>query len=166
MNSNVTSDQAPGHARSGELAVIDRRIPLPPVCVLSGREAKKRITCLFHWRETVLNAGGGGFEALVSILFFYLLDVPKAVLRLPLSNVLVFRRKIGFVLVLMLIIASIATISGITISQQRINAMPEGPDRKLLNDWLVPGIAVGGFAVMMIFFWASHVLTPTITPLD
>ncbi|MFO1002102.1 MAG: hypothetical protein U0936_17340 [Planctomycetaceae bacterium] len=76
---NLHADKC-GHSRFNELAIIDRRIALPDVCVLSGEPAAFRVPCLFHQMHQTFVAGVGPLDSLVLALSFYFTDVGKAVL--------------------------------------------------------------------------------------
>lgn len=143
----LASSLAPASSR--ETVTIDRSLPLPDICVLTGEQTSKRIRCLFHWKTTPFHAGAGPIEALVEGLRFYVQDVPKAVLQVPVSESVYRRRNLAIILIGVAVLATIATCLGLLFGQQWIDAMPKGPQKKQLNDFLVPAIAVGGFGIIL-----------------
>lgn len=136
-------------AAVGETVTIARSLPLPDICILTGEQTSKRIRCLFHWKTTPFHAGVGPIEALVEGLRFYVQDVPKAVLQVPVSEALYRRKNRAIVLIGIAVLATIATCLGLLFGQQWIDAMPKGPQKKQLNDFLIPAIAVGGFGLIL-----------------
>ncbi len=136
-------------AAVGETVTIDRSLPLPDICVLTGEQTSKRIRCLFHWKTTPFHAGVGPIEALVEGLRFYVQDVPKAVLQVPVCEAVYRRKNRAIVLIGIAVLATIATCLGLLFGQQWIDAMPKGPQKKRLNDFLIPAIAVGGFGLIL-----------------
>src|SRR5690606_16680384 len=88
LNLNIELETVPSMAkvdepsptvwREGDLVVARRDQPLPPICVLSGRPASRRVPCLFHWRDRL--PGAGGVEGLA---LHYVQDVWKVPLAIP-----------------------------------------------------------------------------------
>jgi hypothetical protein len=132
----------------GETVTIDRSRPVPGICILTGERTSKHIRCLFHWKTTPFHAGIGPIEALIEGLRFYFQDVPKAVLQVPVSESLYRRRNAAIVLIGVAVLATVATCLGLLFGQQWIDAMPKGPQKKQLNDLLIPALAFGGFGII------------------
>lgn len=136
-------------ASSSKTVTIDRSLPLPDICILTGEPTSKRIRCLFHWQVTTFHAGAGPIQAIVEGLRFYVQDVPKAVLQVPVSESVYRRKNLALMLIGVAVLATVATCLGLLFGQQWIDAMPKGPQKQQLNDFLVPAIAVGGFAIIL-----------------
>lgn len=149
-----------GHFRDANVAVIDRRCPLPDVCILSGAAASRRVRVLFHFRATHLIGGTGHADTLLEGLRYYFQDVPKALLQLPMADALCRRRAWGWFFLVLTFVMAVATIVGLIVSQQAIDALPAGPQKKSLNDWLVPTIAFGGFALLAVCSAFSYYIMP------
>lgn len=163
VSESVQPGSLPGHGRLGSTAVISRTEPLPDICILSGEPATRRITCLFHWKTSNFEAGVSEIETLLRGLVYYVKDVPKALLKLPLSDRLLRRRRLAWVLVSLSVIITIATVVGLLLGQQWINALPPGPNKKSLNDLLIPGIALGGFIGMLTSALVASRIMPMLT---
>lgn len=146
---SLTPAPATGHGWDGTVAILDRRLPLPDRCILSGESTQRKVSYLFHWKRDLFYAGSSPVEALFRGVIFYFGNVPKATLALPLSRKLDWNRKLAWVLVGIAMLFAVATVIGLLVGQERINAMPAGPDKTFLNDWLIPGIALLGFAGIM-----------------
>lgn len=133
-----------------EIVTIDRSLRLPNVCILTGEVTSKRIRCLFHCRTSFFHAGAGPIQAILAGIRFYLQDIPKAALLVPVSDAVYRRRNIALILVGVSILATIGTCVGLFLAQKSIDAMPKGVQKRQLNDVLIPSIAVGGFTLIAV----------------
>jgi len=153
----------PGHWRYGDLAIVSRTDPLPETCILTGVPTTRRIRCLFHCKVSNFQAGLSPAETILRGLVYYFRDIPKATLRLPVSDVLIRRRWIASSFLALSVLITIATVVGLLVGQQQVNLLPAGPDRKLWNDVLIPAIALAGFAGMMGTALLGSRLLPSLT---
>jgi hypothetical protein len=126
--------------RDGDLVVIRRGSPLPPLCMLSSEPATQTVKCYFHWQSRRPTSGG-----LAGLLRHYVKDVQKVWLDIPLSDRLMRRRPIGWALFALTGALAIATLAGLVVSQVQIAQMPAGAEKQWWNDIGVPALAVGGF---------------------
>jgi hypothetical protein len=141
--------------REGDVLVVRRDRQLPPICVLSGQPAQRRVPCLFHWNERPI-AGGGP----LGLVRHYWQNVWKAKLDIPLAEPLMFRRKIGWLLFALTAVMAVAWIGGLVGIQAYIASMPDGPDKKEWRDLGPPIVALGGLVLVAIPFLASYYVMP------
>ena len=127
---------------------------------MTGESAICHVPHVFRWRKTPFVAGGTPWDTLLLGLVFWFRDVPKASLTIPLSRRLVGRRRLSRFLTAIVLLAAIATVAALLISQHAIDGMPKGPRRSSLNAWLVPAIAVGGWIVIASAGWGAYHLAP------
>jgi len=147
----------------GDSVTIDRHAELPGVCVFTGETTTKRIRCLFHWKTTPFNAGTGPVESAIEGLRFYMKEVPKAAISMPVSETIYRRRNIAVCFIGVAVVAVIATCVALILGQQWIDAMPKGPQKQQLNDWLIPAVAFGGFGIIAISALIANRLMPGLT---
>ncbi len=141
--------------REGDILVVRRDRPLPPVCIFTGQPAPRRVPCLFHWNERPL-AGGGP----LGLLRHYWQNVAKAKLDIPLAEPLMARRRVGWLLIGLTAIMAAAMIGGVVGIQVYIASLPEGPVKEQWNDLGPPAAALGGFLLTAIPFLASYKIMP------
>jgi hypothetical protein len=148
---------------SDEIVKISRSLPLPDVCILTGEVTSKRIRCLFHWKTSLFHAGTGPIQTIIAGIRFYLRDIPKAVLLVPVSDSVYRRRNFAFLLTGVAILATIGTCLSLYLVQKSIDAMPKGVQKKQLNDILIPSIAVGGFGTIAVSALFANRYMPGLT---
>lgn len=151
-----------GHERVGSLARIDRSKPLPDICVVTGEKATCSVKILFHWKTNTFGASDP-VEAVIMGLFFYFFDVPKAVLRIPISSKIALRRTVGWTFAALIVFVTLATIATLLIGQGWIDQLPKGETKSLLTDFGIPGVAIGGLALILSMFWFIHLKMPMLT---
>lgn len=160
----IPSNTVPsGHARQGDIAILDRRQPLPPCCILSGVPASRTVWCLFHWQQDTLYGGSSPTEAFLRSIRYYVYHIPKAVLRLPVSEQLRRRRRIAWTLCALTVVLVVATIAALLAAQRWISDMPRGARRDELNAWVVPAIALGGWAGIALLAYTAYRIMPALT---
>lgn len=142
--------------------VVDRAAAdrLPGVCPLSGELATHRIPCVFHKQQGFLSGGPSPVGLLLELIQYYLLRVDKALLWIPLAPRLYRRWWLGWGLMAIATVATLATMAGLWFGQQAIQAMPKGDNQKFWNDLGIPLIAFGGFTVVAICALAAHKIMP------
>lgn len=148
---------------SGDSVTIDRQAALPNICVFTGETTTKTIRCLFHWKTTPFNASVSPVGTAIKGLLFYMKEVPKASLLMPVSESIYRRRNIAVCLIAVTVIAAIATCVSLIVGQQWIDAMPKGPQKQQLNNLLIPAVAFGGFAIIAISALIANRLMPGLT---
>ena len=148
---------------SGDSVTIDRHAELPGVCVFTGETTTKRIRCLFHWKTTPFHPGISPEGMAIKGLLFYMKEVPKAMLLMPVSETIYRRRNIAVCFIGVAVVAAIATCVTLILGQQWIDAMPKGPQKQQLNDLLIPAVAFGGFGIIAISAWIANNLMPGLT---
>lgn len=163
MTGRSSTSDSTTNVSFSDIVTIDRSLPLPNVCILTGEETSKKIRCLFHWKTTPFHAGVGPLETIFEGFRFYLQDVPKADLCVPVSKSIYRRRMLAILLIGMSVVATIATCLALLLGQQWIDSMPKGPLQKQLNDFLIPGIAILGVAVILPGALVANKLMPGIT---
>lgn len=151
------------HQQSDDVAWIPRDQPLPDICVLTGESATRRVTCLFHHRESTFSSGSQPIDTAISLALFYISSVPKAVLRLPVSSEVAFRRRVGLVLTVLLVLTAVVTCCGLYFGQLWIYDLPKSPRRDWLNDFGIPLLAISGFAVIATLMFVIHKIMPMLT---
>jgi hypothetical protein len=155
----TTADKpSPTVWREGDLVVARRDQPLPPLCLLSGRPASRRVPCLFHWRDRLPSSGGAG-----GLVEHYVRDVWKAPLAIPLADHLILRRRIGWTLCGLAALLAVGTIMGIIAAQNFAHSLPAGPEKKWWRDLGVPLVTVGGFIPLMAAALGSYYIMPHLT---
>ena len=152
-NTTVPHESA-GAWRDGDLVVVRRGVPLPPLCLLSGEPAAQTVKCYFHWQTRPASGGVGG------LIRHYIQDVRKVWLNIPLSDRLLRRRRIGWALFALTAVLAVATLAGLVISQMQIARMPKGPELRWWKDIGVPLIAVGGFLLTGLAALGSYRIMP------
>lgn len=145
------------------VAWIPRGQPLPEVCVLTGEPATGRATCLFHHRKSTFSSGSQPLDTAIALVMFYWSDVPKAVVRLPVSSEIAFRRWVGFILTVLLVLTAVVTCCSLYFGQLWIHDLPKSPRRDWLNDVGIPLLAIGGFAVIATLMLIIHKIMPMLT---
>ena len=163
MTGRSSTSESTRDVSYADIVTIDRSLPLPNVCILTGEETSKKIRCLFHWKTTPFHAGVGPLETIIEGFRFYLQDVPKADLQVPVSKSIHRRRTLAILLIGITVVATIATCLALLFGQQWIDSMPKGPLQKQLNDFLIPGIALFGVAVILPSALLASKLMPGIT---
>ncbi|MCA9107043.1 MAG: hypothetical protein R3B96_12435 [Pirellulaceae bacterium] len=160
--SNLSNSSAlpSGSFRRGDVAWLSREDELPKVCVVTGEPASRQLKCLFHFRETPFHSGALPIDTILQGIIYYVRDVPKAAIRLPISAEVVFRRRIGWSLTALLVLVAIGTCAGLYFGQLAINDLPKGPDRSWLNDLGIPLLAVGGFATIAVLLLVITKIMP------
>jgi hypothetical protein len=146
--------------REGNVLVIERDRPLPDVCWLSGEPATRRIACLFHWSPERFAPTHGELVMVAEAIRYYVADVQKARIDVPLADDLCRKRVAGWINFTLAAVCAVATIAGLLLGQAWIDGLPKGPQRQALNTWLVPGIALGGFGLMGVFACLSYYRMP------
>jgi hypothetical protein len=141
--------------REGDVLVVRREEPLPPICVFSGQPARRYVKCLFHWQERPLAGGGVG-----GLFWHYARDVWKVPLNVPLSDNLMRRRTIGWLLFGLTALLALATIGGLVGAQVYLSGLAAGPERKWWNDLGVPIIAMGGVLLTCLAMIGSYKIMP------
>lgn len=153
-----------GHKRVGSLTMIDRSRPLPEICMVTGEKATRTVKVLFHWKKNTFGPSDPT-EAIIMGLFFYLFDVPKATLRIPISASVSRRRTMGWLFTVLIAVVAVATCATLLIGQSWIDQLPKGDFKKSLNDFGVPGVAIGGFVIIASMSWFVHRTMPMLTVL-
>ncbi len=141
--------------REGDILVVRRDRPLPPVCLLTGQAAQQRVPCLFHWNVRPL-AGGGP----LGLLRHYWQNVAKAKLEIPLAEPLMARRRVGWLLIGLTAVMAAVMVGGVVGIQVYIGSLPEGPVKEQWKELGPPAAALGGFLLTAIPFLASYKIMP------
>lgn len=152
-----------GHSRKNQIAVIDRNTELPKVCVLSGVPATHQIKCLYHVQTEPFQAGVSPMETLLKGILFYFQGVPKAWLTLPVTRSIVIRRNWAVTLCGFVVLEVILVCTGLLGGQSYIDSMPAGVERKTLNDFFIPGLALVGFLIISLTAFIAMRLMPGLT---
>ncbi len=140
--------------REGDVLVVRRDRPMPPVCVFTGQPAVRTVKCLFHWQEKPPAGGIGG------LALNYARDVWKVPLAVPLADDLMRRRTIGWILFGLTAWLGISTIALLIGAQVYLGGLPAGPEKKWWNDLGVPIIAMGGVILTCFAMLGSYKIMP------
>jgi len=141
--------------REGDIVVVRRDRPLPPLCLFTGQPAQHRVKCIFHWQERPIEASG-----VIGLVRHYSQNVWKAKLEIPLAEPLMARRQAGWLLFALSVVLSIATVGGVVGFQAYIGSLPEGAAKKQWNDLGPPAVALGGFLLTAVAALASYQIMP------
>ena len=146
--------------REGELLVVARNQPLPELCWFTGETAQRRVTCLFHWHPRPFGGGTPGLGLVIESLRYYLQDVHKVRIDVPMTLGLYRKWVRGWIFVGISFLFAVATVVALLLVQQWIDSLPKGPERQALNTWLIPAIAFGGFALIALFSCIPYYTMP------
>jgi len=114
------------------------------------------VVCLFHWNREIPQGGGPPVAVILQLIRHYFLKVPKAFLRVPMASRLLVKRKIAWVFIWLTIGVTVATVSGLLFGQAAIERMQAGPQKKWMNDWGIPILAMGGFLCLALFAYLAN----------
>lgn len=118
------------HRIEGTVAIIERSIPLPEVCILTGVRAAGVLPCSFRWKQS-----GGSVQATLS---------------LPVCQAILSRRRKGLVWITIAILLAIGTSVGMVFGQKYVEAMPPSELQQQLRDFGIPALAIAGFLGILI----------------
>lgn len=151
--------------REGDVVVIERdqAMDLPPYCLLTGERTEKSVVCLFHKAKTLVEGGVHPLHTLLNLLQFYIHDVDRVRVRVPLAAHLYRRWIWGWWLMSGIALIAIATICGLFGLQSWIDGLPKGEAKGFYNDLVVPGVALGGFALIAVLVLITSKIMPTLT---
>jgi hypothetical protein len=148
-------DDSPTVWREGEIVVVRRDRPLPPICLFTGQPAQRRVSCLFHCQQEPLAATGP-----LGLAWHYWRNVTRARLEIPLAEPLMRRRQIAWVLYALTAALALATIGGLIGMQAYLAGLPAGPTKKQWHDVGPPAVALSGFLLTGLAALASYKIMP------